>query len=62
MRAPIETPGREHWEDVIPHRPDVLLQGFELFRDHLDFLTEEDKESIFSRTPLKVWHFGPPPE
>ncbi len=23
------------WETVIPHRDDVLLQGFELFRDHL---------------------------
>ena len=35
VRAPVDRPGREHWEEVLPHRGDVLLQGIELFRDHL---------------------------
>ena len=28
-------PGRGHWRELLPHREDVLLEGFELFRDHL---------------------------
>jgi len=35
VRTPVGQHGREHWEEVVPHRPDVLLQGFELFQDHL---------------------------
>ncbi|MXY16813.1 MAG: S9 family peptidase, partial [Acidobacteria bacterium] len=26
---------RSHWRELLPHREDVLLEGFELFRDHL---------------------------
>ena len=33
-------------------------RSLELFRHHVDFLTAEDKEWIFSRTPLEVWKFG----
>jgi oligopeptidase B len=25
----------EHWDEVIPHREDVLLEAFDMFRDHL---------------------------
>jgi oligopeptidase B len=35
MRTPVDRTGREHWEEVVPHRDDVYLQGFTLFRDHL---------------------------
>ena len=28
-------PERRHWCEVIPHRDDVLLENFEMFRDHL---------------------------
>jgi oligopeptidase B len=35
MRTPVDRTGRAHWEEVIPHRDDALLQGFEIFRDHL---------------------------
>lgn len=27
--------GRDDWREVVPHRAEVLLEGFELFRDHL---------------------------
>lgn len=36
--------GLEHWKDVIPHRADVLLEGFEIFRDYL--VLEERKEGL----------------
>jgi oligopeptidase B len=35
MRTAVTRPGKEHWEEVIGHRNDVLLEGFEIFRDHL---------------------------
>ena len=44
LRAPIETPAKEHWEEVIPHREDVLLEGIELFKDFL--VVEERKEGL----------------
>ena len=33
-------------------------RSLELFRDRVDFLTAEDKEWIFAKTPLEVWNFG----
>jgi oligopeptidase B len=35
VTAPVATPGLEHWRDLIPHRPDVLIDGIDVFRDHL---------------------------
>ena len=35
MRTPVDRTGREHWEEVVPHRDDVYFQGSVLFRDHL---------------------------
>jgi L-fuconolactonase len=33
------------------------LPALELFRTHLDFLTDEDREWLFSKTALKLWKF-----
>jgi oligopeptidase B len=33
---------REAWREVIPHRPEVYLQAYELFRDHLVLLERAD--------------------
>jgi oligopeptidase B len=35
MKAPVDAPSRERWEEVIPHRDDAYLAGFDVFRDHL---------------------------
>ena len=35
MRAPAGRKGMDYWEEVIPHRADVLLDDFEIFKDHL---------------------------
>ncbi len=35
MKTPIEHTDQPHWEEVIAHRDDVLLESFELFRDYL---------------------------
>jgi oligopeptidase B len=35
MRTPEDRTALEAWQEVIPHQEDALLEGFELFRDHL---------------------------
>ena len=35
VTAPVDDPGREHWEELVPHRPDVKLEGVSAFADHL---------------------------
>jgi oligopeptidase B len=33
VKAPVATPGREHWQEVLPHRNDVMLEGTDFFKD-----------------------------
>jgi oligopeptidase B len=35
MQTPVASPSRESWTEVIPHRPDVRLEGAAAFADHL---------------------------
>ena len=35
MQSGEDKTGREHWTELIAHRPDVLLEDFVLFNDHL---------------------------
>jgi oligopeptidase B len=42
MRTPVARPGRDNWEEVIPHRADVLLEDFEFFRDYLVLSERKD--------------------
>ena len=41
VRAPIASPTREHWEDVIPHRDQVQVVDVDTFANHL-VLTERE--------------------
>jgi oligopeptidase B len=45
-KAPISNPGIEQWEDLLPHRKDVLLEDFEIFKDH--FVITERKNGLTS--------------
>ena len=31
VRAPLESPGRASWKELVPHRDDVMLQGLDVF-------------------------------
>lgn len=33
--APVATPGKQHWQDLIPHREDVLVDFVDTFEDHI---------------------------
>jgi len=49
MKTSVEQTDQAHWQEVIPHRDDVLLESFELFRDYL--VLEERKHGL---TNLRV--------
>jgi len=49
MKTPVDRTGKENWEEVIPHREDVLLEGLEIFKDYL--VLDERKEGL---TMLRV--------
>ncbi len=42
MTAPIATPGRAHWTELIAHRESVLVSGTAAFRRHLVVFERED--------------------
>ncbi len=42
MRTPVDRTAKEHWEDVIPHREDVRLLGFDVFRDYMVVVERKD--------------------
>ncbi len=41
VRAPVARADRDAWEEVVPHRPDVMLEGVEAFAAHLVLLERE---------------------
>ncbi len=43
VTAPIATPDRSHWKELIAYRPDVMLESVQAFRDHV--LVRERKDA-----------------
>mgnify|MGYP000045645299 CR=1 FL=1 len=35
MKTPVSATSISNWKEVVPHRPDVLLEGAEVFKEHL---------------------------
>ncbi len=52
MRAPVAAPGAEHWEEVIAHRPDALIDGFEIFKD---FMVLAERKDGLSQLRVRPW-------
>jgi oligopeptidase B len=44
VKTKVSTPGIENWVDVIPHRKEVLMEGFEIFNNYL--VLEERTEGL----------------
>ncbi len=42
VRTPASNPGREGWQEVVPHRPEVMLSGQAMFRDFYVLFERED--------------------
>ncbi len=52
MKAPVASPSKLNWQEVIPHREDVLLEGFVIFRDHM--VLQERREGL-NRLRVRSW-------
>jgi oligopeptidase B len=52
VKAPISAPNKENWEDVILHRPEVLLEDIELFSRYL--VTQERCNGL-TQIQIKPW-------
>jgi oligopeptidase B len=53
VKAPVASPGRERWTEVVPHRPEVMLEAALCFRDHLVLLEREGGLPQASITDLR---------
>jgi len=42
LRAPVDARGKENWEEIVPHREDVLFDGVVFFRDHMVAVERND--------------------
>ncbi len=52
MRTPVARPSRANWEEVIPHRADVLLEDFEFFKD---FLVLSERKDGLVQLRVRPW-------
>ncbi|WP_158861432.1 S9 family peptidase [Lunatibacter salilacus] len=52
VKTAVIQPGMDNWEDVIPHRENVLLEGFELFNNHLVL---EERFNGLTRLQVRSW-------
>lgn len=55
MKTPVGATSMANWTEVIPHREDVLLSGFEIFRDHL--VVRERKDGLV-QIQIRPWAGG----
>jgi oligopeptidase B len=51
-KTPADKTGMEHWEDIIPHRPDVLLEDIEIFKD---FLVVSERDNGLNKIRIMRW-------
>ncbi|MFC3881702.1 S9 family peptidase [Algoriphagus namhaensis] len=55
VKAPIQSPSKEHWEEVIPHRPEILFENFDLFSS---FLVTEQRKNGLTELHYHPWGEG----
>jgi oligopeptidase B len=53
VTAPVESPGREHWTELIPHREDVMIEEVDLFAGF--FVSCEREDGL---PKLRIWQFA----
>ncbi|MGM0634884.1 MAG: S9 family peptidase [Bacteroidota bacterium] len=52
MRTPVDKTASENWEEVIPHRDDVLLEGIDIFKD---YLVSTERYNGLNRIHIQPW-------
>ncbi len=51
-KTPEATTGMDNWEDIIPHRPKVLLEDVEIFKD---FLVVSERDNGLNKIRITRW-------
>lgn len=52
MKTNVSQTEKEHWQEVIPHRPDVLLENFEIFKN---WLVLEERANALIQLKIQNW-------
>lgn len=52
VKAPVLTPQKENWIDVIAHRPEVLLEDFDLFSR---YLVTQERSNGLTQIQVRPW-------
>ena len=52
IKAPVASPSKENWEDVIAHREEVYLESMELFSD---YLVLEERSNGLTQLRIQPW-------
>ena len=55
MKTPVASTAKVNWVEVIPHREDVLLEGFQVFRD---FLVAVERKNGLIDMRIRPWAGG----
>jgi oligopeptidase B len=55
MKTPVTKTSKQYWKEVIPHREDVLFQGFETFKD---FLVVVERKGGLIQMRVRPWSGG----
>ncbi len=55
MRSPLHQTTKENWTDLIAHRPDVYVEGLELFQD---FFVLEERTNGLTQMRIQRWDSG----
>ena len=53
VTAPVDSPGRENWRELIAHRDEVMLEELDLFQSY--FVAAERADGL---PRLRLWRFG----
>jgi oligopeptidase B len=54
VKAPVLSPGRESWRELVAHRADVMLEGADFFKDHYVLSEREHGLPQFRVTDLRT--------
>jgi oligopeptidase B len=54
VTAPVSDPSEKNWTEVIPHRADVMLEGVDLFANHLVTYARQNALSDINVTDLRT--------
>lgn len=52
VKTKVDTPNKKHWEEVLSHRPNVLLEDFDLFQD---YWVVTERERGLSKIRIQKW-------